>query len=215
MEKFEQAMKMIKELQINLSTAYEHFLVRDALKKSIAPNIKGDEAENNLDIINKFIRFFGTTFEAHRKTFALELSKFFDNDKNSLSLYKLINFIHSNIKQFNKNNFILYNKDRNIYDLADAYKPITNKVLSNIKAEIEAEENLIKKLRDYRSKNLAHNDIKTQEISLFIGEIDELFKKTQKRLNTISNRINHEERRGLGTDTNTENCIYSVIDKLK
>lgn len=215
MEKFEQAMKMIKELQINLSTAYEHFLVRDALKKSIAPNIKGDEAENNLDIINKFIRFFWTTFEAHRKTFALELSKFFDNDKNSLSLYKLINFIHSNIKQFNKNNFILYNKDRNIYDLADAYKPITNKVLSNIKAEIEAEENLIKKLRDYRSKNLAHNDIKTQEISLFIWEIDELFKKTQKRLNTISNRINHEERRWLWTDTNTENCIYSVIDKLK
>jgi len=40
MENFEKAMKMIKDLQTNLSTAYEYFLVRDALKKSIAPNIK-------------------------------------------------------------------------------------------------------------------------------------------------------------------------------
>jgi len=40
MNNFEQAIEMIKKLQINLSTAYEYFLVRDALKKAIAPNIK-------------------------------------------------------------------------------------------------------------------------------------------------------------------------------
>jgi len=99
----------------------------------------------------------------------------------------------ANINSFNKNNFVLYNKDRNIYDLANSYEPITNKVLDDIKAEIELEKDLIKKLRNYRSKNLAHNDIKPKNIDLFVSEIDELFKKTQKRLNKIQYQINHEE----------------------
>ena len=146
---------------------------------------------------------------------ALELSKFFDKDKDSLSLCKLINFINANINSFNKDNFIVYNKDRNIYDLANTYEPITNKVLDDIKFEIEWQKELIKRLRDYRSKNLAHNDIKPQNIELFIGEIDELFKKTQKRLNKIQYQINHEEQRKLRTDTYTEDCVYSVLDWLK
>ena len=216
MENFEKAMKMIKDLQTNLSTAYEYFLVRDALKKSIAPNVKWeDESKKNVEIINKFIRFFWITLEAHRKMLALELSKFFDKDKDSLSLCKLINFINANINSFNKDNFIVYNKDRNIYDLANTYEPITNKVLDDIKFEIEWQKELIKRLRDYRSKNLAHNDIKPQNIELFIGEIDELFKKTQKRLNKIQYQINHEEQRKLWTDTYTEDCVYSVLDWLK
>jgi len=97
--------------------------------------------------------------------FALELSKFFDTDKRSLSLDSLINFIQINIKDFNKENFILYNKN---ISLKNTYEPITNKILNNIKLEIKSEENLIKKLRKYRSKNLAHNDIKSQNIELFV-----------------------------------------------
>lgn len=213
MNNFEQAIEMIKKLQINLSTAYEYFLVRDALKKAIAPNIKWkDKAEENLEIINNFIRFFWSTIESNRKMFALELSKFFDTDKRSLSLDSLINFIQFNIKDFNKENFILYNKD---ISLKSTYEPITNKILNNIKLEIKSEENLIKKLRKYRSKSLAHNDIKSQNIELFVWEIDNLFKKTQKRLNTISSKIYKNTWRPLWKDTETEDCVYHIINKLK
>ncbi len=216
MQKFEKTIKMTKTLQTNLSTAYEHFLIRDALKKSIATNIKWeDKAKENVDIMNKFIRFFWLTFESHRKIFALELSKFFDKDNSSLSLYTLIKFIRINIKSFNKENFISYSKKREIYNLAETYKPITNNILDNIETEIELDKELIKKLRKYRSKNIAHNDIKPQNIELLIWQIDELFKKTQKRLNIISNKINHEKRRGLWTDKNTEHCVYSIINQLK
>ena len=107
---------------------------------------------------------------------------------------------------------ILYNKN---ISLKNTYEPITNKILNNIKLEIKSEENLIKKLRKYRSKNLAHNDIKSQNIELFVWEIDDLFKKTQKRLNTISSKIYKNTWRPLWTDTETEDCVYHIINKLK
>ena len=218
---FEKAMEMIKDLQMNLNIAYEHFLIRNALKKSMAPNIKWkNAAQKNEKIMLKFVRFFWMTQVAHRKMFALELSKFFDKNKASLSLYKLINFIRTHINSFNKDNFVIYNKDRNynknrnIYDLANTSEPITNKVLYDIKNEIEWEKELIKKLKDYRNKNLAHNDIKLQNMGVSTGEMDELFKKTKKRLDKIQYQINNEKRWNLSLGTYTEDCVYSVLDHL-
>ena len=218
MDNFEKAIEMIKSLQNNLYTAYQYFSIWETFQKAKAPNIVWEDlAEKNVKIMNKFKRFFAPTIEANRKTFILELAKIFDKNKESISLYKLLNFIQSNINSFNKDSFVTYNKkkNRNIYDLENTYKPITNKELNDIKDEIKWKNDLIEKLRNYRSKNLAHNDIKKENIELIVWEIDELFKKTQKRLNHIWNQINHETYQELWKEKYTEESVYAMIDRLK
>lgn len=213
MNNFRILVDMINKLQSNLNMSYEHFLVRDSLKKSIAPNIQWEKkSKENVDIINKFIRFFWTSMEANRKIFALELAKFFDKDKNALSLYKLINFVRSNVKSFNKENFIEYIQN---VDLWNDYEPIDENLLKEIENEISANLKIIEKLKLFRDQNLAHNQRKKEINPILIWEIDNLFKLTLKWLNKISEKITRNTWWNLWADNYTEKTVYKVLSMLK
>lgn len=213
MDNFRLFIDMVNKLQSNLAMAYEHFLIRDSLKKSIASNIQWErKSKENVDIINKFIRFFWPSMEANRKIFALELAKFFDKDKKSLSLYKLINFVRSNIKSFDKDNFIEYIKN---VDLWEGYEPIDENLLKEIENEISTNLDIIKKLKIFRDQNLAHNQQKKEMNPILVWEIDDLFKLTLKWLNKISEKTIRNTRWNLWSDNYTEQEVYSVLDWLK
>ena len=153
--------------------------------------------------------------ESNRKIFALELSKNFDKDHETLSLYKLINFIRSNIKSLNKDSFLEYNIGKNlINELASKYDPIDEKLLKEIEKAIWNNIDSIKKLKKYRNTRLAHNQIEQESIPIPVEEIKTIFKLVSESLNKISSRLNHESRWSLGSDDYTQQSVYSLLDYL-
>lgn len=194
------------KLHFRLFNGYLHFQVWNAIKNQMAPNLVGEEKANqNVKTINRYKGFFTPTIEAHKKIFALELAKFYDLDKQSLSIIKIINFAISNIKKLTVAEFEKFNKGRPLLDsLVENYSGVSEKLLKECEnillqngLELKSDksvfipDSLIEKLKYIRDKYLSHNQIKISEKPITIEEFDNLFQVTSDLLNKIYYALDH------------------------
>ncbi len=165
---------MVVELQNNLFNAHSYFLLHDSIKKLSAPNIVWEqEAKKNFEIMEKFNYFFWLSTEASREIYLLKLAKFFDNDKRSNSIIKIINYIRSNIRHF-KNT-------------------INDDELKFFEGELSQHSTIIQNLKTYRDQYIAHNQIEPSMIILTIEDTEIITDLLIRILNNISSKIFSEQ----------------------
>lgn len=103
--------------------------------------------------------------------------KFFDEDKHRrpLSLYEVLDFSRDNLDNISKDDFLEFHNEREfIPELLEQYKELSLKDLNRLKDGIEDNEDIIKKLKTYRNKYLAHDDIERIQVNISAEEIEEL-----------------------------------------
>jgi hypothetical protein len=184
-----------------LFLAYSHFQIWEVFQEMRAPNkVKKKQAGKNLKTMNRFNSFFGLTIEAHRRIFALELAKFFDPNKDSLSIVKIINFARINRRKLTVKEFKKFDPERpHLENLAKKYEGIQNKDLEECERLLSdngldlkpKKQSLIWKLKKFRDQSLAHDQVKKEKIPISVREIETLFRLTEKILNLFSYKLNH------------------------
>lgn len=216
---FEILMAYISRMQTRYFRALIAFYTFERLCELTAPNIVSElDAKKNVMIINQYRYFFVPTKEALRVHFFLELAKLFDSSNESLHIDKIINFTNSNIKHLTADAFEEYNKSKSrkfIEELVEKYKNIDQSDLNSLKNMINEQKVIIKKLRTYRDKWIAHDQ--TSKISLpkiSSAEVKILFKIIQKILNTISGKLNSESWIYPQVKFNAKRHVSLVIDRL-
>ncbi len=115
---------------------------------------------DSLKVINQHKDFFIPIIDSIRLGFILELSKFFDYSKKSLSIKKVISLMNNNLKE-----------------LSNEFKDLEGK-----------HKTILKKIKLVRDKYLAHDDIVKIEPILSGMAIIDLFKDLEKILNGLSSK---------------------------
>lgn len=183
----------IAELHRRYYNAFSAFYIYEALRKLKSPPHAGkNKVLKNLKVLNIFKHFFILTEEAVRYYFFIELAKFFDFDKRTLSIPNVLFYIKKNLVRFNTKNFMAYRKLMNnpiLEGMEKNYHPPTTKDLERIRKLILSIKPIVSKLRVYRNQSLAHDDLDKQKISITGVEIYKVFIVIQKILNLLSQRI--------------------------
>lgn len=204
-----------------LSSRYFHslssFYVYEALCEELAPNIVGQQvAEENKVVLQDYINFFILSKEALRVYAFLELAKLFDVSDQSLHVTKIVNYAQGNLLRLNVSDFAEYNQERVFIDsLISSYQGIKTSDLLAIKKEIEKNKDLIEKIKTYRDKYLAHDDIKKVDVDINGEEIRLLFGLMERILNIFSSRLNSTTSRWDHIEKNAKEHTGLVIDHLK
>jgi len=170
---------------IRLRNRYLRFLsaykLYDEFNKLSAPNKVGKKkAGANVNIFNKYKYFIMSSKEALRCFFLIELAKFFDEDKirkQSLSVQEIVDFALVDINSFSIKEFKKYHKDRVVIpEFFEALVPLSKKDLIKIKNRIKRNSDIIDRVKEYRDKHLAHDDIKKRDVFINKKDIDILAK---------------------------------------
>lgn len=207
----------LERVNRNLVNALRAFCAYEALIEARAPNKVGQkEAEDNTATINRYIDFFSITERALYFYSLMELAKILDNDNNSLSLNKLINFAKTNKKKLNVAEFKKYNPDRQgLEELAIRYEGISGEDFKGIERKLEESKKIWRKIKTYRDKFLAHDDLIKPEIKIFFGEIHSVFDTLKEIINTFSYKTNFSTT-GYGYPVRTcKDITGSLIECLK
>lgn len=154
-------------------------------------------------MLKSFKYFFQPVKEACRCYFLIELAKFFDKLAQSLTLFSILDYSEKNIKKLTKKDFLNYHKGRRILlELFKNYKSLSLSDIKKLRKKIDSNKTILKRLKDYRDKYLAHDDIKKIKVKLTKEEIEKIFDLIEKfidlyylRLDFASNSyINFEEK---------------------
>ncbi len=190
-QEFDTLISYIKKMEDRYFFALSAFYLYEALREEIAPNIVGQEtAEKNVEVFKTFNEVFSPSKEALRVYFFIELAKLFDVSDQSLHITKVVNYSESNISKLTAKDFAEYDQSREfINNLIENYQGVKPEDLVIVRAEIEKNKNLIKKIKDYRDQYLAHDDINKVEITINGEEIRVLFGLLEKILNTFSSKL--------------------------
>jgi len=150
----------------------------DELNNSINEKKVGKrKSKKNLATANRFNYFFSITREAMRNYIIIEVAKFFDNSKKSLSVYKIINYSTSHISKLTIDDFKLFHSKRKIIPkLFKDYKEINFEDLHKINKRILRKKDLIKKFKDYRDVYSAHDDLKKIDIQINNKEVKQILR---------------------------------------
>ncbi|MFW6026378.1 MAG: hypothetical protein ACOCRX_08545 [Candidatus Woesearchaeota archaeon] len=219
-KEFEKLMKYIKKMHDRYTFAIYSFYAWESLQELKAPNVVGqDKAEENLDIIKKYNSFFASAEESLRIHFFLELAKIFDNSNQSLHVDKIINITESNINNLTVEEFKEYNKNQDrafAKELVEKYKRIEYSDIKDLREIRNKHSDSIEKLKIYRNKWLAHDDIKKPEPpGINPAEIKSLFKIILKILNLISGKLNNEKWMYNHVEDGVKDDTYSIVDNLR
>jgi len=167
-KEFEVLFDYAKKLKSRYLNTLSSFKIFERFNKLSDPNVVGKrKAEKNVKVFNSFKYFFLTTKEAARCYFLIELAKFFDTHKKSLTVYKIIDCAEKNISKLTKEDFLNYHKGRQILpELFAQYKQLSLSDLKKIKMRLDRNRPVIKKLITYRNKYLAHDDIEKIKVKI-------------------------------------------------
>jgi len=178
MSEFKKAIELLVRLHNRLFNAYLNFYIWEAFQELMTPNVVGkDEAKKNVKAINNYREFFIPTISAHNKIFIMELAKFFDIDKPTLSISKIINYLGSNQKKITVEEFKKYNRKREcLSNLVKSYQGITNNCLNECKEKLHKEglnvedgkiikNSKIWKLKQLRDQWIAHDQINKNDVN--------------------------------------------------
>ncbi len=190
-KEFETLFDYAKKLRSRYLNTLSSFRIFERFNKLSAPNIVGKrKAEKNVKIFNVFKYFFLTTKEASRCYFFIELAKFFDTSKKSLTINKVINYAEKNITKFTKQDFLDYHNGRQILpELFTQYKQLSLSDLKKVKKRLNRNKEVIKKLKVYRDKYLAHDDIKKIKIGINVKEIKVLLNIVKSVIELLYNKL--------------------------
>ena len=219
-KEFKILMTHIKKMQSRYFHALCAFYAYEALREVAASNIVGkSEASENVRTMDRYKNFFVPTQEALQRHFLLELGKLFDASDQSLHINKIVTFTEGNLKHLTVDTFQEYNQDQNrkfLSELVKRYKGVAHSDLANIKSMLEKQRDTIEKLKTYRDKWLAHDDLKKpKRPGISALEVKGLFDILQKILNTISGKLNNETWLYRHVEGDVKRHVRLVIDHLR
>ena len=224
-KEFEALLGYAKKLRSRYLNTLSSFKIFERFNKLSAPNIVGKKkAEKNVKIFNIFKYFFMTTKEASRCYFFIELAKFFDTSKKSLTINKVIDYAEKNISKLTKQDFLDYHNGRQILpELFAQYKQLSLSDLRKIKKRLNRNKVIIKKLKIYRDKYLAHDDINKIKIGISVKEIKVLLDIMKSVIGllyskldfSVNSYINFEKEPIKDLDSVMENLIKFEENRLK
>lgn len=224
-QKFQTSFGYAKQLRSRYLNTLAAFRIFERFNELSAPNRVGKKkAEKSVKIFNRFAYFFLTTKEAARCYFLIELAKFFDTHKKSLTVYKVINYTEKNISKLTKQDFLAYHKSRQILpELFVEYKQLSLSDLKKIKKRLDQNKAIIKKLIIYRNQYLAHDDIKKIKIKISAREIKVLLNIVKSVIGflyskldfSVNSYINFEEQPIEDLNTVMENLIKHEQQRLE
>lgn len=218
-KKFQTLMEYINELRSGYYKALSAFYAYEALREAKAINIHGQsKAEANVVVLNTFKNFFLPAEEALRVYFFLELAKLFDASDQSLHINKVVNFTESNVRDLNVDAFKEYNSEQPrafLDDLVNEYKGVAHDDLTEIRDLLKTHDDALEKLKTYRDKWLAHNDINKPDLPDITGEeIRALFDVLAKILNSLTSKLNSSTSLWDHVERDTKWHVNMVIDYL-
>lgn len=175
--------KLLDEIANNLVYASIHNRLHTNLCEA------SEEYNNEM---NHYRVFWQLTINAHATTTILMLCRVYDTHKDSLNLKKLLDIISANYKLFEKDNFCERIKDRQFIDeLSQMPRVPDHKIITRDIEYVSEESNpLVKKLSDFRDKQVAHTDRRSiLDASLNVntilwGEVEELLSRGIEIFNT-------------------------------
>jgi len=215
---FKNLMEYARAMHKRYFHALSAFYVYEGLSEATAPNIVGQVlAENNTKVISNFINFFMPTKEALRVYFLLELAKMLDSSESALHINKILTITEGNLKNLTVDAFKEYNQGRVfIEELAAEYRSLDYKEVSLLRDMIDKNKVLIERLKIYRDKWLAHDDIKKPEPPLISrGDVGTLFGVLEKILNFITGKLNSESWAYSRVEDESKHHTRLVIDYLR
>jgi uncharacterized protein YehS (DUF1456 family) len=217
---FNTLIKYIDDLRHRYYKTLSAFYAYEGLRELKATNILGaTEAEANVKTMNAYKEFFQPTEEALRVYFFLELAKLFDASNQSLHIDKIVNFTESNLKHLTADAFKDYNTEQGrefLNNLTEEYKGVDHADLVEIRESLKAHNEALEKLRVYRDKWLAHEDIKKPELPDITGiELRALFKLLEKILNSLTSKLNSSSTLWDHVEKDVKHHVNLVIDHLR
>jgi hypothetical protein len=215
-KEFEILFDYAKKLRSRYLNTLSSFKIFERFNKLSAPNIIGKKkAEKNVKIFNIFKYFFITTKEASRCYFFIELAKFFDTSKKSLTINKVINYAEKNISKFTKQDFLDYHNGRQILpQLFSQYKQLSLSDLRKIKKRLDRNKAIIKKLKIYRDKYLAHDDINKIKIGISAKEIKVLLDIVKSVIELLYNKLDFSVNSYINFEKEPIKALDSVMENL-
>ena len=158
-----------------------------------ATNLHGEELANkHAEAIGVYKGFFNSAEKALNVNLHLSVAKLFDSHKDALHIEKLLRYTESNqSKLIVEQESDLEGEKEYTAELAKVYAGLDLDDLLEIKADLELAENKIKRLKDIRDQEVAHNNlIKPEKLEyLTYQEFVELIDLSEKILNLISGKI--------------------------
>lgn len=220
MSEFETLIGYIDQLRSRYFRTISAFYAYEALREAKASNIHGQEkAEENVEVIKRYKDFFLPVEEALRVYFFIELAKLFDATNQSLHMDKVLNFTESNLRHLTVDAFMEYNIDQGrefLNSLTEEYRGVAHADLLEIRVLLEAHKNTLEKLRIYRDKWLAHEDIRKPDLPDITGlELRALFDVFQKILNTLTSKLNSSSTLWDHVECEVKHHVNLVIENLQ
>lgn len=172
--KFQEYLKKLRESYFNTLCAFYSFEALEELRSIKILDKK--EAEENVEVMGKFKNFFVITRHALNVYFLIGLAKILDDAKQSLHLTKLINFANANKKKLNVSEFEKLNSNRAFLEsLVLRYEEIKKEDFEKIERMLNETKGIRDKIKRYRDQNLAHEDLKKDEINISSIEVIKIF----------------------------------------
>jgi ferritin len=172
--KFQEYIKRLRDSYFYALCAFYSFEAMEDMKSIKILTKK--QAEENVEVMQRFKNFFVITNHALNFYFLMELAKILDDAKQSLHLNKLINFANSNKKKINVSEFKKLNSDRAFLDnLIARYNEIEKEDIKKINDKLEKTKKIRDKIKRYRDQNLAHEDLRKEKINITSLEIIKIF----------------------------------------
>lgn len=171
--------------------------------------------------LNQAPHFFNFTMKAHLDDALLTLSRILDTSKDSLTIWKFLNFIECNKEIFSTQTFCRRKKDTPYYeDQVKSHIPITPKVIREDRQKLENLKETMDSLNSWRDKVLAHNDRQFYLKSKISSTVYPLqLQQLEKVMDTIVGILN---RYSYAYDSSTlvkkfsgEDDIQSVMDSIR
>lgn len=219
-QEFKNLISYLDRLQSRYFKTFQAFFVYKTLTDLKAPNIVGDKnARDNVNITNNFKIFFVSSEEALRVYFLLELAKMFDISNQSLHIIKIITYTknQNENEKLTVDNFKESNQDRDfLEELIEDYKGISKEDIKKIEEILEKNKDVLCRLKTYRNKYLAHDDINKKEILIKDNEIIGLFKILGEIINLVSYKLNNSTwARDYVENNSKESSTEMIFDHLK
>jgi len=151
---------------------------------------------DNPDELSQAKHFFAFTTKAHLDCAILTLSRILIKSRDSLSIWKFLNFVESNRPVFFTDAFYqrVKHKPNYIEYWVKHHVPITSEEIQQLKKRIEELEELIRRIKGWRDKVIAHLDRTfylrekrvSQEYPLRTEELQKIIETTLEILNRVS-----------------------------
>jgi hypothetical protein len=215
---FDKLLGYTKKLQSRYLNTLAALMIFDRLDEAIvAKKVGKKKAKQNVKIINYHLYFFQTTKEAIRCHFLIELAKFFDIDKRmqSLTIKSVIQFSENNLSSFSTENFLKYHKNRHIFpELFKEYKPLNKNNLSSFTKRLRHNKDRIERLKTYRDKWLAHDDLEKIKIDITKKDVATLMKIIKDLVDLLHLKLEFSSTIYQNYEENPKNEVDTLFAKL-